>query len=393
MIEHSWGFQDAEALLELAPCGLVVTTEDGTILRANRTFAAWIGCSPSDLSGQRFQELLTMGGRIFHQTHWAPLMKLQGSVAEVKLDLLHAKGHVITMLLNGVRREHPEGVRNELALFGTIERDRYERELLTARKRAEELLSEKSMAESALKSAQAELAVAYERAERRASFAEQMIAIASHDLKNPLTAIKMASELLGRGERREREQNLLSNIVSSSERAQRMIADLLDLASVRIGQGIGIKRQLVDVSLLVDQSVGELRVAFVHANIRHLSKCPGSADIDPDRTQQMIGNLVANSVAYGDLNHPITITTELRYEALWVTVHNHGQAIPESLIPDLFEPMTRASDRTDNVRSVGLGLFIVREIANAHGGTITVHSAPVTGTAFEFQIPVIGTGS
>lgn len=165
----SWGLTDAIELLEQAPCGLVVTTEDGTILRANRTFAGWIGCSPSDLRGRRFQELLTMGGRIFHQTHWAPLMKLQGSVAEVKLDLLHAQGHVITMLLNGVRREHPEGVRNELAFFGTIERDRYERELLAARKRAEELLSEKSMAESALKSAQAELAVAYERAERRAS--------------------------------------------------------------------------------------------------------------------------------------------------------------------------------------------------------------------------------
>ncbi|MBF8805107.1 PAS domain-containing sensor histidine kinase [Pseudomonas putida] len=393
MTEDSWGFKDAEALLEQAPCGLVVTTEDGTILRANRTFAAWIGCSPSGLCGRRFQELLTMGGRIFHQTHWAPLMRLQGSVAEVKLDLLHAKGHVITMLLNGVRTEHPEGVRNELALFGTIERDRYERELLAARKRAEELLLEKSMAESALRSAQAELAVAYERAERRASFAEQMIAIASHDLKNPLTAIKMASELLSRGERREREQRLLSNIVSSSERAQRMIADLLDLASVRIGQGIGIKRQLVDVSLLVDQSVGELRVAFVHAKIRHLSKCPGFADVDPDRTQQMIGNLVANSVAYGDLKHPITITTEIRREALWISVHNHGQVITESLIPDLFEPMTRASDRTENVRSVGLGLFIVREIANAHGGTITVHSAPVTGTAFEIQMPLTGVGS
>lgn len=55
-----------------------------------------MGCSPSDLTGRRFQELLTMGGRIFHQTHWAPLMKLQGSVAEVKLDLLHTNGHVIT---------------------------------------------------------------------------------------------------------------------------------------------------------------------------------------------------------------------------------------------------------------------------------------------------------
>ncbi|MBK4992411.1 PAS domain-containing sensor histidine kinase [Pseudomonas sp. S37] len=388
MSEDAWGPTDAAALLDQAPCGLVVTTEDGTILSANRTFATWIGSSPFDLRGRRFQELLTMGGRIFHQTHWAPLMKLQGSVAEVKLDLLHTKGHVITMLLNGARREHAEGVRNELAFFGTVERDRYERELLAARKRAEELLSEKATAERDLRNAQAALALAYEHSERRASFAEQMIAIASHDLKNPLTAIKMASELLGRVERCDREQKLLSSIVSSSERAHRMIADLLDLASVRIGQGLQIKRQLIDVCRLVDQSVGELRVAFAHAQIRHLSKGAGWAEVDPDRTQQMIGNLVANSVAYGDLRHPITITTELRSGALWVSVHNHGQVIPQSLIPDLFEPMTRASDRTDHVRSVGLGLFIVREITNAHGGTVNVCSSPDRGTAFQIQLPL-----
>lgn len=101
----------------------------------------------------------------------------------------------------------------------------------------------------------------------------------------------------------------------------------------------------------------------------------------------MIGNLIANSVAYGDLEHPITITTELARGALWLTVHNHGQVIPQALIPELFEPMTRASDRSDNVRSVGLGLFIVREITTAHGGTITVSSTPDRGTAFQIQIP------
>lgn len=378
---------DTDTLFEHAPCGLVITTEDGTILRSNRTFGNWLGHAPTQLLQRRFQDLLTVGGRIFHQTHWAPLMKMQGSVAEVKLDLLHSQGHVITMLLNGVRRVWPEGVYYELALFGTIERDRYERELLAARRRAEALLTQKTAAEAALKEAEGELAAAYKDAQRRAAFAEQMVAVASHDLKNPLTAIRMAAQLLERGERSDKERRLLGSINSSCERAQRMIADLLDFASMRIDQGIAIRRRSVDLLKTVDQCVSELRVAFAHAPIRHLSRSGGSVELDPDRLQQMIGNLVANSVAYGDLQHPVTLTTELTDGAALIGVHNHGRCIPESLIPKLFEPMTRASDRDDPVRSVGLGLFIVRQITAAHGGTITVISNAQCGTTFTIRLP------
>ncbi|MFJ4346559.1 ATP-binding protein [Pseudomonas sp. NPDC089401] len=381
------GLPDADLLFEQAPCGLVVTREDGTILRSNQTFCNWLDLDPAQLLQRRFQDLLTVGGRIFHQTHWAPLMKMQGSVAEVKLDLLHRQGHVITMLLNGVRREREAGVYYELALFGTVERDRYERELLAARRRAEELLSEKTAAEAALQQAKAELAAAYRNAERRAAVAEQMVAIASHDLKNPLTAIKMATQLLERGERREKERRLLGNISHCSERAQRMIADLLDFASARIGQGIAIRRRPIDLQKTVDQSVGELRVAFAHARIRHLARHCGVVEADPDRLQQMIGNLVANSVAYGDLQHPITLSSDLVDGVAIIAVHNHGPTIPEALIPKLFEPMTRASEHTDAVRSVGLGLFIVREITQAHGGAITVVSTAATGTTFTLRLP------
>ena len=191
-----------EQLYEGAPCGLVVTTEAGIIVRANQTFCNWLGHSLETLLQRRFQELLTMGGRIFHQTHWAPLMKMQGSVAEVKLEVLHRDGHVITMLLNGVRREHAHGVFHEMALFGTIERDRYERELLAARRRAEQLLAQTTEAEAALQHAKQELADAYHDAQRRAAFAEQMVASATPDPQNPLPALKMAPPLLEPGERK-----------------------------------------------------------------------------------------------------------------------------------------------------------------------------------------------
>ncbi|HDS1737196.1 PAS domain-containing sensor histidine kinase [Pseudomonas sp. BP8] len=379
---------DSEALFEGAPCGLVVTREDGTILRSNQLFSSWLGLSQSALIQRRFQDLLSIGGRIFHQTHWAPLMQMQGAVGEVKLDLTTAHGQTITLLLNGVRREHSGGALHELALFATTDRDRYERELLQARRRAEELLREKTSAEAALRQAKLELDAAYEVAQRRAHFAEQMVAIASHDLKNPLTAIKMATELLGRGERTAKENQLLGHISQSSERAQRMIADLLDLALARVGHGIGISCKRTDLHDLAERSVNELRVTFPQAVLVHEHAGVGSAELDADRVQQVIGNLVANSVAYGDLARPITITSTVTASVAMLTVHNDGEAIPEASLSKLFEPMTRLSQLDADVRSVGLGLFIVREISRAHGGDVTVSSTAEQGTMFCVSFPV-----
>jgi sigma-B regulation protein RsbU (phosphoserine phosphatase) len=384
--EQPW-LPDPLDLFDGAPCGLVVTTEDGTILIANHTFSTWIGYSQEALRGRRFQELLTMGGRIFHQTHWAPLMQMQGSVAEVKLELRHSDQHTVTTLLNGVRHSHANGVFYELAVFATADRDKYERELINARKVTEELLRAKTAAETALVQAQAELQLAYGKSQRRASFAEQMVAIVSHDLKNPLTAIKMASEMLARKGQDSKQTLMLSHITRSADRAQRMIADLLDLALARVGRGIAISPTEVDLHKVVTRSTEELRVAFPGAKLHTLFIGSGIANLDGDRVQQIIGNLVANSVAYGDLSRPITITSSLEDDVAMVSVHNHGPAIPESLRSVLFEPMTRGKDGDSDVRSVGLGLFIVREIAKAHGGGVVVSSNEEAGTIFSVHFP------
>ncbi|MGY2291301.1 ATP-binding protein [Pseudomonas sp. SDO528_S397] len=377
-------------LFDGAPCALVVTREDGSIVRANRQFCDWVGFDSEQLRGRRFQDLLTMGGRIFHQTHLAPMMHMQGSVTEVKLDVRHRDGHTVTLLLNSIKREHDSGVFHEMALFGTTDRDKYERELLNARKLAEALLQEKTRAKVALQKAQAELSVAYDKAQRRAQFAEQMVAIVSHDLKNPLTAIKMANEFLARGEHTPKETQLLSHIGQSTERAQRMVADLLDFTQARVGLGINVKPVALDLHAVTQQSVDELRVAFPGATLLHQAMGNASACLDTDRVHQIIGNLVANSVAYGDLQHPITITSQLGPAGCQLSVHNHGKVIPEALRAVLFEPMTRGAGQGSQVRSVGLGLFIVSEIAKAHGGEVSVRSDAATGTTFTVRFGQAG---
>lgn len=377
-----------ESFFENAPCGLIVMAVDGTLLRCNQTFSDWLGYDKTSLQERSFDQLLTVSGRTFQLTHWGPLMNTQGSVAEVKLDLRHSDGSVLSMLLNGVRRVTSDGVRFHLALFATTERDRSERAVFLAMQQAEKLLAEKISAEAALRRAQAELARAYEEAQHRALFAEQMVAVVSHDLKNPMTAIKMASQLLQQEAQSDRAHRLLASIGDSTDRAQRMIIDLLDFASVRMGQGISIRRRQVDLLEVVDESVSELRVVFAKANIRHYSRGRGTFGVDPDRLQQIIGNLVANSVAYGDLQFPITLTTDLSQENVTLSVHNHGPAIDQAVVPALFEPMTRGTEHQDSIRSVGLGLFIVRQITQAHGGTIAMTSNAANGTTFTIRLPV-----
>jgi sigma-B regulation protein RsbU (phosphoserine phosphatase) len=369
-------------LFDSAACALAVTTEEGTILRANTLFGEWLGLRSAELCGRRFQDLLTMGGRIFHQTHLAPMLRMRGSVSEVKLDLVHHDGHKVTVLLNASAREQAGALVHEIALFGTTDRDKYERELLNARKLAEALLQERTSTELALQQAQAELSEAYAIAQRRALFAEQMVAIVSHDLKNPLTAIRMATDMLARSERTPKERQLLGHIGQSSERAQRMIADLLDFTQARVGHGISIKTKPLDLHSVILHAVDELRVAFPKATLKYQAEGMGQACLDADRVQQIIGNLVANSVAYGDLLMPITITSRLGESGCQVAVHNHGAAIPQTLLAGLFEPMTRGTDQGSEVRSVGLGLYIVRELAKAHGGDVVVSSCATKGTTF-----------
>lgn len=377
-------------LFDSAACALAVTAEDGTILQANTRFGEWLGFSTTELCGRRFQDLLTMDGRIFHQTHLAPMLRMRGNVTEVKLDMLHRDGQKVTVLLNGTQRKQADGAVYNLALFGTTDRDKYERELLNARNFAEALLQEKTATELALKQAQAELSEAYAIAQRRALFAEQMVAIVSHDLKNPLTAIRMASDFLSRGERTAKERQLLGHIGQSSERAQRMIADLLDFTQARVGQGITIKAAPLDLHGVTRRAVDELRVAFPNAILDHYVEGRGVANLDADRVQQIIGNLVANSVAYGDLQRPISITSRLGSDLCEVSVHNHGAVIPPALLLGLFEPMTRGTDQGSDVRSVGLGLYIVRELARVHGGDVAVTSTAQDGTTFSVRFLPVG---
>jgi PAS domain S-box-containing protein len=131
----------AEELYQNAPCGYVTTRPDGTIVRVNRTLLRWTGYDGRALEGRRFQDLLTVAGRIYYETHFAPLLRMQGEVHEVAFDLQLEDGSRLPVLTNSVLRLDGDGTPVSVltTLIEVTERRRYERELLLARRRAEQL--------------------------------------------------------------------------------------------------------------------------------------------------------------------------------------------------------------------------------------------------------------
>jgi sigma-B regulation protein RsbU (phosphoserine phosphatase) len=374
-------------LYDRAACGLLVLARDGTILESNRTFSDWLGYAPEELiDKRRFSSLLTIGGRIFQQTHLMPLLHMQGSVGEVQLELVHRDGRQLPVLINALVHEVDGVPRYELAVFTATDRRQYERELLAARKRAEELLARERDAQEALQRVQSSLQATLE---QRALLAEQLVGIVSHDLRTPIAAILLGASQLGIGSLDPLQTRLLARMTSAAERANRLVSELLDFTQSRIGGGLRVQPRAIDLHAVVRDCVEELRLASDGCHLEHVASGSASACADPDRIAQVVTNLLCNARAYGAKDRLITVTSEIDETRGSVTVHNFGPPIPPALIPHLFEPMRRGDQQVEQgSRSVGLGLYIVHQIAVAHGGDVEVTSDEQHGTRFRVRWPV-----
>ena len=369
---------DARAALEDAPCGLLQADSDGLILWANRTFCRWLGFELRDLAERRVQDLLTMGGRIFHQTHWLPLLHMQGSLAEVKLEFVDKAGQAVPVIINSVLRDRGGARLQEIAVYVARDRDKYERELVQARRRLEETLAETKRLR--------------DEAKDRAHFAEQMVGIVSHDLRNPLSVIHMSAVLLQRMGLTQQQQAVVARVSRSTDRAHRLIAELLDFTQARLGGGIKVAPRPLQLRAFMHDTVDELKAAFPDRMLRHVHEgdeleCRG----DPDRLAQLVGNLVGNAMTYGSADKPVTVTSRPGGASFSISVHNFGAPIPQEHQATIFLPLERGDKAaTAAGRSVGLGLYIVSEIAKAHGGRVAVRSAEAIGTEFTVTIPCSG---
>jgi sigma-B regulation protein RsbU (phosphoserine phosphatase) len=366
--------EDLEDLYENAPCGYLSLQPDGRIVKVNKTLSTWIGIPAEQLLGKRLHDLLNTSGRIFYETHFAPLLRMQGFFNEVALDLVAADGRKLPVLANAMERRAEDGALlfTRVTMFQAAERRRYERELVEAR----------AAADTAGAIVKSQLDFEQQTAELR----EQFIAILGHDLRNPLASIAAAGRMLRKEEQTDRSTKVLDLMQGSVVRMSGLIDNVLDFARARLGGGIVLDRRAEELEPILRQVIEELRYSHLDRRIEVSIELGGPISCDSSRIGQLVSNLLGNALTHGTPDEPVRLsaaTVDGRLE-LWIA--NGGAPISSDAMTRLFQPFFKGEAGTSQ-RGLGLGLYIASEIARAHGGAITVSSGD-NETRFTFVMPL-----
>jgi sigma-B regulation protein RsbU (phosphoserine phosphatase) len=359
---------DFEDMFENSPCGYVTLETNGRIARVNKTLLGWIGRTADEMNGKRFSDFLNMAGRIFYETHIAPLVRMQGFFNEFAIDMVTASGKPMQMICNALegRDDAGKAVFTRLAVLKATDRRRYEQELLAAREAAK---------------------ISLENERETSELREQFIAVLGHDLRNPLASISAGARILGRDAKSEREHQVAVMLQTTVMRMAELIDNVLDFARGRLGGGIALDRN-ADAPLepVLHQVIDELRLSSPGRQIEVEYAIDAPVNCDRGRIGQLVSNLVGNAITHGATNVPVRVRAETEGGLFRLSVANGGAPIPEAAMERLFEPFFRGEVRASR-QGLGLGLHIASQIAKAHEGVLTVTST-IDETKFTFVMPL-----
>jgi sigma-B regulation protein RsbU (phosphoserine phosphatase) len=359
---------DFEDMFENAPCAYITLLPNGRIERVNKTLLGWIGHTAEHMTGKRFSDFLNMAGRIYFETHIAPLLRMQGSFNEFAIDMVTAAGEPLQMIANAREGRDATGkaLFTRLALIKATDRRRYEHDLLEAR----------DVAKTSLES------------ERETSeLREQFIAVLGHDLRNPLASISAGARILGREAKSDKEHQVIAMLETTVLRMAGLIDNVLDFARGRLGGGITLDRDTRrPLEPVLHQVIDELRLSSPGRRIEAEYAIDVPVDCDRNRIGQLASNLVGNALSHGASNEPVRVRAVTEDGLFRLSVANGGEPIPEVAMDRLFEPFFRGEVRASR-QGLGLGLHIAAQIAKAHEGTLTVSSTREE-TCFTFLMPL-----
>lgn len=360
--------ESAEELYEHAPCAYLSTLPDGTIVRVNHTFVEWTRTPRPMLLGTKLQTLLTIGSRIYYETHYAPLLRMQGFAYEIALELVRDDGRILPVLVNSRQKRDAGGTPlfNRITLFDSTDRRRYERELLLARRKAEQVAKDKA----------------------------DLLAMLSHDIRNPLNAVMGVVQLLDRSDLSDSQRRFVRLLKSSSENMLNLLNHVLELSKAE-SSSFTLSETPLSMQEIVADVVSIFDAPAREKGLQLRSSCaeavPPTVIGDPVAIRQVLSNLVGNAVKFTDRGS-ITVaidTKELGTDAvtLTVAVSDTGIGIAPDVIDRIFNEFTQASyDSAMKFGGSGLGLTITRRLLALYGSRVHVNSAPGEGSTFSFDV-------
>jgi signal transduction histidine kinase len=220
---------------------------------------------------------------------------------------------------------------------------------------------------------------------------DTFLAMLGHDLRSPLATLTMAGTYLTRpDEGTDRTLQIGARVKRSAATMTTMVNDLLEYARTQLGGKMPITPILGDMLTICQAAIADASAAHPSCPFELQSAGEMIGDFDSPRLEQVVSNLLNNAAQYRGLKHPVTVAATGDADTITVRVTNFGTEIPAGSLKAIFDPMVQLSDGGNQNRartSLGLGLFIAREITVAHGGTITAESGPETGTVFTVRLP------
>ncbi len=221
---------------------------------------------------------------------------------------------------------------------------------------------------------------------------DMFLAILGHDLRNPLNSIGMTAHLVPLVCKDPAEAIACGEQISRNVWVmERMIADLLDYTRTRLGAGMPVRPTSLDLGSLARELFEEFRTAHPKLDIQLRTDGDLNGQWDSDRVRQAISNLLGNAIQHGSADFPVTLSLRGEESDVFINVHNGGDPIPPGELQKIFDPLIRGSSAEHPAKnrpgSIGMGLYIAREVAKSHGGRIDVTSTEREGTMFTIRLP------
>jgi PAS domain S-box-containing protein len=384
-----------DALLDEAPCGFVSFADDGTVRLANQTLLDMLGLERERIVGRHVENLLTVGGRIFYQTHLFPLLRLHGRAEEIFLVLRSATGEEVGVLANAVRRRRDDEPVTDVVVMRVRERRKFEDALVRAKQDAESARAKSEAHQAELKAANAQLeqqAVELEEANHAKS---AFLAAMSHELRTPLNAIGGYVQLIEMGIHgpvSDAQRETLGKVARSQRHLLRLINEVLNLAKIEAG-GVNYEIRDVTVKEMVDAVLPMVEPQMAERGLACEVSVPQDlrALADRDKAEQVLLNLLGNAVKFTQRGGRVRVEARVdpaSPEHALLQVSDTGIGIPSDRLEAVFEPFVQVStDPARRAEGSGLGLAISRDLARGMGGELTASSVAGQGSTFTLVLP------
>ena len=348
-----------------APCGLLCFSDDGAVRYANETLHAWLEQPAGKLAGTRVDALLSPASRVFHSTHFFPLLKLHGSTDEVHLTLRTASGADLPVLVSALRDIDGDEPLNYCGLITMRRRKEFETALVDARRAAEAATAAK----------------------------DQFLAVVSHELRTPLSAIAGWVRVARSGKvDAAMQERALEAIDRNAQTQAQLIEDLLDVSRIVSGK-MRISPRPLNVAPVVEAALDTARPAALAKDIALVATIDSDAGVvqgDRVRMQQIVWNLVSNAIKFTPQGGRVQVLVARVGSRVRISVADTGIGIAADQLPYVFERFWQESTGgSRETTGLGLGLSICRSLVELHGGSIRAESAGIgKGAVFTAEFPI-----